>query len=212
MPWSLSKLKTYEQCPAKYKYQHIDKLATPQGAAAARGTAIHQDIELFLLGTTPSLPDSLSIYHSWLTGLKGKEMYPEHKVGLGKDWTPIEFDSPDVWLRSVLDLKVLDGNEAYVYDWKTGKVYPDHVDQKTLYTITTFAEHPNLTQVTAMHVYVDLGKNTQVTYHRDQAEQMKQLWQMRINRLEGDTSFLPRPDYGCRWCQFSRAKGGPCRF
>jgi PD-(D/E)XK nuclease superfamily len=211
--WSLSRLKTYEQCPAKYKYQHIDRLAMPKHPAAERGIAIHKDLEMFLTGAAPSLPANLSMYHGWLENLKPKKVFTEHRVGLRADWTPTEFDAPDVWLRSVLDLKVLgDDNTAHVYDWKTGKIYPDHVDQKTLYSATTFAEHPDLYQVTAIHVYVDLGKNTQQIFHRDQATALRQGWDSRVKPLLAETNWIPNPSYSCRWCPYSRAQGGPCRF
>ena len=52
--YSNSSIKTYEQCPYKYKLTRIDKLKEPTGDAAVRGTNIHTVFEKAL--ATPTLP------------------------------------------------------------------------------------------------------------------------------------------------------------
>ena len=50
MSFSNSSIKTYEQCPFKYKLTRIDHLQEPAGEAADRGKRIHAEFENMLNG------------------------------------------------------------------------------------------------------------------------------------------------------------------
>ncbi len=221
MNWSLSKYGTFTKCPASFKYAYIDRLPKPPSDSAARGIAIHQDLELFIK-EGKSLPSSLSQYEGWLKALMGQDHHAEWQVALAEGWGAAKWEE-NPWFKGVLDLKVIAGPQGWVFDWKTGKIYPDHDDQKELYTIATFAHHPELRQVKAIHVYVDLGKNTEKTYSRDEMDFLIRKWDVKISpmmqamkRYDADpndtTNFSPQPNYGCRLCAFSKAANGPCRF
>jgi len=233
MRWSLSALGTFEKCPARYNYKYILKIPEPtRHAAATRGIELHKAVEDFVSGKVEKLPSEIDFYTQFLSGLRQHENYPEHKVALTREWTPTEWDGEDTWYRGVLDLKLLTGpkpegdpgatsgcgtepTEAVVYDWKSGKIYPDHDDQKSLYSLSTFSEHPSVRRVRAIHVYLDLGQNREITYDRDQMHQLRELWTARVGHLERSIqigAFMPNPSYGCRYCPFSRSVGGPCRF
>ena len=49
MSFSNSSIKTYEQCPFKYKLTRIDGLSEPAGPAADRGKLIHAELENALI-------------------------------------------------------------------------------------------------------------------------------------------------------------------
>lgn len=187
--------------------------------AASRGVDLHKSVEDFVLGTLSVLPPEISFYTQFLTGLRQHEIYPEHKVSLTKEWTPTPWN--EAWYKGVLDLKLISERNdesqplaAIVYDWKSGKIYPDHDDQKSLYSLATFSEHPTVLSVRAMHVYLDLGQTREKAYHRDQVPELRKQWETRVAILEGTPplDMIPNPGYYCRWCSFSRGNGGPCRF
>lgn len=217
MSWSLTSLTTYEKCPAQYKYRYIDKLdGGTKSEAASRGTAIHFAFEQFLNGTLTELPNEVNFYTSFCKALKQREYYPEHTIKLSREWNPV---SENHWYKGVLDVKVLqrvregeDPTEATVIDWKTGKIYPEHDDQKSLYSLAVFAEHPSVQRVRANHVYVDLGKEREKVYDRHQVHELRTAWERRVEKLENAKEFIPNPNYGCRYCPYSKGNGGPCRF
>lgn len=219
MSWSLTSLSTYEKCPAQYKYRYIDGIKTPPaGGAAARGSEIHASMESYLNGKSTELPNEVNIYTQLLDTLKGKEIYPEHTIKLKRDWTPVA-DGEERWYKGILDVKVLQrvrpGEEptgAEVIDWKTGKIYPDHDDQKSLYSLAVFAEHPSVQRVWARHIYVDLGKEREKIFDRQQMHELRDAWNARVAKLEAEQEFIPKPNFMCRYCPFSKDKGGPCRF
>jgi hypothetical protein len=212
---SLSKLGTFESCAAKYKFQYIDRL--PRGApgpAAARGIDAHKAMEDYILGVVPALPSGMEMYGGFLDGLKRLEgIVPEAKLAFNSDWSKANWDDEGIWWRGVLDLLVPpQGGTAHVYDWKTGKIYDDHEDQRQIYAIATSIEYPDAFEITCSHVYLDLGKNVAVTYHRDQLVGFRERWRRRFTAVEGATEFPYNPQFGCRWCPYSKAVKGPCPF
>lgn len=217
MSWSLSSLGLFEKCQLKYRFKYIDKLPEARGTAANRGVELHKVVEEFVIGTIDVLPPEINFYTQFLTGIRQHEKYPEHKISVNKEWEPVEWK--DGWYRGILDLKVLgkEANgtrEATVYDWKTGKIYPDHDDQKSIYSLGVFSEHPTVSRVRAIHVYLDLGQSREKVYDRAEVQQLRDHWNSRASFLERTPpeDMIPNPGFHCRYCAFSRAKGGPCRF
>lgn len=212
MKWSLSALGQFEKCQLKYKFKYIDKLPEPRGTAASRGVENHKVFEDVMLGKR-ELPTEYNYYTQMLNELKTKETHPEYKISLTKDWEPCAWDDSSVWFRGILDLKV-SGEPTVVIDWKTGKIYPDHDDQKSIYSLALFSENPDLQSVRAQHVYIDLGQTREKTFHRGEVHQLRKHWELRASFLDrtAPEDMIPNPGFHCRWCNFSAAKGGPCRF
>jgi hypothetical protein len=212
MSFSLTKITTYEKCALKYKFRYILNLPETKGAAATRGVDNHKFIEDYIREEIP-LPASLDFYQSWLKSMRGPMAFPEHKIAVNDKWQLCGWEDPDAYLRAVVDLKyVLSAESVVNYDWKTGKIYPDHVDQKQLYAALVSAEHPEAVEIRSVHVYVDLMKNTEQIYHKDQLPSIQVQWDRRIGVVAGDTQYMPSPGYHCTWCGYSRKIGGPCRF
>lgn len=180
------------------------------GESAQRGIDNHALIEAYLKGEIELLPSVLSFYQNFLTGLKLYPIYPEHRIAVSKEWKLVDWTNG--WLRCVLDLKLRDGTGAVVYDWKTGKMYDDHYQQKQLYSIAVISEEPEIKRVRAVHVYLDLNKHTERTYERPELEAARSQWESRVAKMAADTEFIPNPTWKCRFCSFSKFKGGPCQF
>lgn len=214
MNWSLSSLSTYEKCALQYKYRYLEnRPVPPPGGAAARGIEYHRHIEEFLTGKSEALPNEINFYTQYLTQLKGKEIYPEYTICLDREWRAVRPDDGSRWYKGILDLKVRSSEtEAIVIDWKTGKIYPEHEDQKSIYSLAVFCEDPSVLRVRAIHVYLDLGKNTEAIYDRQQMHELRAKWDSRILKLENEKEWIPNPSFKCRYCAFSRGNGGPCRF
>lgn len=212
MTWSLSRLQTYEGCAKKYEFRYIQGLKSEAGPAAARGQLKHQTIEDYLNEVSSILPVELGHYTAFLNHLKSMKCRAELKMGLDKNWLPVPYDSEEVWLKAVLDALVLEPVQATLFDWKSGKIYDKHEDQKDLYSIIVLATHPEIYQVRAVHVYIDQGKNREKTIHRDQALVIQQKFEARVEKMEGDREHIPNPTFMCRYCSYSRFNSGPCKF
>jgi hypothetical protein len=45
-----------------------------------------------------------------------------------------------------------------------------------------------------------------------QYPKLQKLWGQRTKAMLTDKTFKPRPGNACRWCTYSKAKGGPCQY
>lgn len=216
MNWSLSKLGTYEKCAFQYKERYINKVPSPPSPAAQRGLDMHKVMELYVKGELDELLPKLEFYKPFLDGLRNDPectLFPEYQVAMTDEWKPTPWDAPEgVWWKGVLDLLVKHPRRLAWYDWKTGKIYADHEDQKQIYTIAALEHYPEYDEVDAYHVYLDSGEQTLKTFHRDQLGSMKVSFKSRVEHMQRDTEFIPNPGFHCRYCPYSKSKGGNCRF
>ena len=211
MSWSYSRYSMWKACPRKYKYRVIENLPETMHPAASRGTEIHAHMENYLLGNLGALPPEIDYYQSFLDGLKEIGVHPEIRLSFTKDWTPCEWDAPDRFFRCVLDALVLRPDRAVVYDWKTGKEYPDHINQREIYAVAVSAAHPELLEISVYHTYLDTKQNTWTTWHRDEIPALREKWEAAIEPMFADTMYEAKPSWMCRFCAFSSRYGtGPC--
>lgn len=211
MRHSYTKVSMYMECPAKKRYRYDQRLPTPVNPAAARGTEYHSQLESSINGAPPN--DELSFYHSYITELRSRGAVAEFAFALRRDWTITEWDAADCWLLGKADVWVPSVPLAHVQDWKTGKIYDSHEKQGEFYSTALFSYVPEAYEVKATFIYTDLKKERSKTYHRDMLESLRSRWTARIERMERDTVCAPTPTwFGCKFCPFSKAKGGPCHF
>lgn len=222
MNWSLSKYGTFTKCRRRFLYSYLRGLTgTPQPRGAKdRGVDQHKIIEDYFKLKREDLPPELLKYKAWFDMLRELEHYAENKLAMLEGWLPTTFENPNAWWKGVLDLKVLQNGKAWVFDWKTGKVYPDHEDQKELYAIATFVEHKEVDEVEAWHIYLDLQrKDSKMIYTRDQLPSLIAKWECKlasymqalkmyaIDDGNSESFFVTNPSYLCDYCPFSR---NPC--
>ena len=208
--YSNSSIKTYEQCPYKYKLTRIDRLKEPTGEAAMRGTNIHTVFEKAL--AVPTLPVEFAFWNDYMQTLQGKHTASEVQFAITKDWNVCGFNDAVAWVRGIYDAIYIDGTHAHVLDWKTGKER-DYGDQLKLYAAVVLATYPEVQTVTTEVCYIDLQKRVPSReYLRENFEELQQWLSARVGKIENDDIFAPKPAYGCRWCHFRKANGGPCQW
>lgn len=217
--WSLSALGLFERCKFAYKCRYILKLPDnrPKGGPAQRGVDTHKIIEMHILEGHPL---TLELQRTWghaFNEIKKYELQAEHRISLTAQWQTTTWEQG--CLRMVLDLKAKKPGGYTVYDWKTGKEYPEHYEQKELYALGVAAEHPEVPSIKSVHVYLDLGRQTQREYHRDQLPARRAQWDSRAKKLSDYLQFqadglmwIPEPNRFCKWCAYSRENKGPCKF
>jgi hypothetical protein len=214
MAHSYSSWSTYNKCAAKYKFSYIDRLPrSPPSPQMQRGTDIHENVEHFLLGKEERIAhkDIHKINGMYMSGVKGLGgLSPEYKFGLTKKFEFTGFDD-NPYLRGVIDLKAHTEEELKLFEWKTGKMYDEHADQIHLYGMVGLIEHPEFKSVEVAIRYLDFGTDKREVYSKDQLKMMKLRWKDRLKQIDTDKTFAPNPSYMCRWCDFSREKGGPCK-
>jgi hypothetical protein len=135
---------------------------------------------------------------------------------LNEKWERVEWFAHDAWLRCKLDLVHMRDARAWdVVDWKTGRVNEDgkYNDQLTLYCVAVLSAYPTPESVAASLIFVDAGLAVcgEIVKRKDLKKQQK-AWAKRVKPMLLDTTFAPNPSNACRWCPYSKSKGGPCKF
>jgi len=210
MNWSYSRYGTWKKCPALLKFQ-AESESTVQHPAAVRGQAIHKLIEDYIRGEDVPFADKMNYYKTFFDELRKEGAKPELPIALNANWEVCEWDDPNRWWRGILDCVVEYDTHAVIYDWKTGKEYPDHREQREIYAAAYHALKP-VDFIRVFHTYVDTRQTTYTMFHREDIPELRKKWEDRVAPMLADTTFAPNPGYYCRFCAFSREVGGPCQF
>jgi len=214
-PWSYSRLSTYEECPKQYWYSYVENIPgfRPQSTAANRGSAIHAQGERYLLGELKIYPPEFQRVSGHLMGLKAKKATPELKLAVTDKWEPCDYKDPNAYLRGIIDVLYLEGENLHIEDFKTGQIYDSHPVQMENYVAIASAHYPQAAVFVTRLIYVDQGMVT--SPKRTEAHRLKPIRMLmdgRIKNAEDDTIFPTTPGQKCKWCDYSRKYGGPCQY
>lgn len=217
--WSYSRYADYKQCPAKFKFKHVDKLPDPGSPAMQRGNDIHKQAEDYVTGKIDEVPSSLVAVASELNFLRANDAVAEENWGFKSDWDWIGREGwfgNDVWFRAKTDVRLLyDDDTLLLGDWKTGKMYFSNEEQIELFALAGFKRFPFVTEVDTRLWYTDAPAETneiQRVYTAKDLAAVQKDWTKRVVPMFKDKRFAPTPNDKCGWCPFSKAKGGPCKF
>lgn len=214
--WGFSKLDTYWTCPAKFKFQFIDKIKDEGSAAMDRGSAIHGKTEEWLNGWTEELPPEATLFFKeQLEKLRAEPTkQTEAAWGFNPDWTKRkDWFGKECWLRVKLDAQYLATPKSLrVIDFKTGKYRVPAQEQVELYAIAGAAVYPDVEEVIAEFWFFDTGETYEKTYTRAELQALRVKYENFVKPIYADRVFKPTPSRECRWCQHSRTKGGTCQY
>lgn len=211
--WSFSRWWTYQTCPYQAKLKYIDKIGKPfAGPAAERGTEIHQLGEDYLLKKLPRPPAEYGKFKPQLKELRQLKADAEKEWAFTRAWERTTWFASNTWLRVKVDAVALADDTATVVDFKTGKVYDHHMLQMDLYAVAAMIQIPVAKRVRTALWYVDQGKGEEETFPRTSLTKLKKSWEKKAAPMLADTKFKPTPSEACRRCEFSAAKGGPCKY
>lgn len=214
LPWSYSRLSKYERCPAQLRYSYDPATKKPyvQGDAAARGSAAHTSMENYLLGKNEDLHEAIAPHAHVLRDLRKKKPFVELEVAVDKNWKAAPWKTS--WGRGGIDSAYLDKptKTAELHEWKTGKMYDDHDEQRRLYFLFAAVKWAEAVKFRIQSYYFDLGKKKTLEATREELEPIREDFNTRVHIMSNDDIMAPRPGFYCRWCDYSKDKGGPCRF
>lgn len=203
--WSYSALKQYTNCPKQYQEMRVLKNYTvKETEAIIYGKAVHEALELYVKENKPLPKNYLRFKPMVDTLLKIEgDKYPEYEMALTHSKEPCDFHSEDRWVRGIADLVIVDGDTAYVVDYKTGSNrYPDP-KQLRLMSLMMFTHFPDIQRVKGGLLFV--MKNSFITeeYLRKDMDKSWGMFEQSLKRLdtsyENDT-WQANPTPLCKWC------------
>ena len=180
--WTYSQLDTFETCPKKfYHLKVVRDIVEPPTIYTEWGTKVHTAFENFILNGE-LLPEGMTQWQplaNKLATLKG-EKFPERQYAVDRDFTPCDWDK--AWTRGIADLVVIQGANAAVMDYKTGKRKP--TEQLDLYAAYVFHHHPEVQKVTTGFVWL---KDKKIDWQVRERADLATIWQdllPRVRKLE----------------------------
>jgi len=214
--WSHSSLKDFEGCQRRYHEVKVLKKYPFQETEATRyGNQVHKAIEDYIRDKTPIPPEYaqfLPVVNAMLS--KSGRVLAEHEMALTVDLKPTGWKSPDVWVRGIADILIVDDENltAWVGDWKTGNnKYPDR-DQLVLMSLMVFEHFPHIRKVNSALLFIVKDDMVKMQMTRDQAEAFWWKYRERTARLEAcfDTDvWNPNQTPLCGWCQVTGCEFNP---
>ena len=209
--WSFSSLKDFINCPKQYYHTKVAKdFVKKTTDNMLYGTAVHKACEDYVRDGTP-LAKNYERFKRQLDALleiKGTK-YCEHEMALTREREPCAFDSDTRWVRGIVDLLIVDDEDAFIVDYKTGSNrYPDPKQLK-LMALMTYAHFPKVERIKAGLLFV--MHNTFVTEEYARSD-INKLWSSFLPTLdqlqvsyENDMWFA-KPSGLCGWCPVSNCK------
>jgi hypothetical protein len=176
-PWSYSSLKTFSQCPKKFYHLKVARdVKDKPNEAALYGEQAHKAAEDYFAKGDPIPPkfSPMKAISEVLNAMPG-DKFPEMKLGVKKlgpgDYEPCGFNEDGVWWRGIADLIIINGQEAKLVDFKTGKnaKYAD-TKQLDLLAGALFVLRPEITHIKAALAFVvseDFISKNYKAEHRD---------------------------------------------
>lgn len=203
--WSYSALKEYQNCPKKYYEIRVagnyETIPSPQ---MIYGTEVHKALEDYVR-TGIALPKNYERFKRFaddLIAIPGVK-YCEYEMALTKEKTPCDFKDPSRWVRGITDLLIVDGDTAFIVDYKTGSnKYPDP-KQLRLMALMTFAHFPKVNHVKAGLLFVAHDTFIPEEYKR---EDMDKSWLhfmptlARIDNSYDNNVWQANPTPLCKYC------------
>lgn len=214
--WSFSRWETWFTCALKAKFKYLLKLADPSGEAALRGTEVGNSAEAWMAGTLKKMPAELKGVKPEVQRIRRLKPAVQLEWALDQQWQPTGWFAPNTWCRIKTDVVAENKKESLieVHDGKTGRIKEVHNLQLSLYAIGAFAHFPTYDAVRVQLLYYDqnisLPPDGGRVYTRGDLPGLQDEWLGRVALMLRDKNFVPTKGDHCRWCAFSKKKGGPC--
>ncbi len=202
--WSYSAIKGFDTCPKQHYHLSVKKdYAWPKDASQDYGTEFHKAAEQYIKYSTP-LDKRFGFAKPLLVKLnkmKGEKLC-EFKMGLTAELEPCEFFAKDVWFRTIIDLAILNGEEAKILDYKTGKSaqYADK-GQLELMALATFKHFPQIKVVRGGLLFVVANAFVKETYEIDRESDLWAKWLGEYKKLVAahkNNVWNPKPSGLCK--------------
>ena len=171
------------------------------------------DIEAYLNGWVSELIAECVGFKDAIDSLKAETFQAEQAIGLDKDWNKLpDWFHKDTWIRAKADAMYVSEGKLVVIDFKSGKYRIPSTDQVELYAIVGGALYPEVREVFAEYWYLDTGEVYSRSYTQPELKELRKKFEKRVAPMYVNETWNPAPSMECRWCPYSKTKGGKCEY
>lgn len=171
--FSPNMLKTFKECPQKYYYKYIQKIAAPQKSTPfEKGKKIHALANYYLQG------EDISKLEKTLNSEEAAtwEMLKSNKY-FSMEYLKSEYNLSckidNFWVGGRLDALVKDGKNYYILDYKTGSLpkNPEFDYQTMVYLIAASKFFNDFEQLSFVYIDLKNNKTREIKFSRELNEQ-----------------------------------------
>lgn len=206
---SFSRLATFEQCQQKFDYMYVSKSVQDKPTVHTEyGTRVHEKLELYGRGTLPAEEFAADPEAGKYKGLldrvlsaPGEKLF-EQQMSIRRDKTPCGWFDKDVWIRGIADVLVLNGDDAIILDWKTGKP-KENPTQLQLFAALVFEHYPAVQRVKSAFLWLKTGTLDDMTYKRAHLKHIWSALEPRFDKVQEVVDlgvYKAKPGPLCNWC------------
>ena len=168
--WFYTAIDTFDQCPRKFYHKYILKEKDPETPALARGNAVHKALEHYMKYGYAKGDIDIGKFHPLADAVvrqaRGKKLMVELKMGVLGNLEPCGFFDDHVYGRGAADVLIVDYPNAFLIDWKTGKVREKRT-QLAVLSLFVFKHFPRVNIITACNIWLEAGHHGEVyTFER----------------------------------------------
>ena len=202
--WSFSSYKQYVNCPKQYQEIKVLKRfyikPTPQ---MTYGNEVHKACEDYV-GEGKPLAKNYQMFKPVLDVLLDipGTRHPEQKMALTREGNFSEYGK-GYWVRGIVDLMIVDGDTAFIVDYKTGSNKSPEPNQLKLMALMAFAKHPELMRIKAGLLFIVHNSFMTEEYTREEIPQLWEAFKGDLQRMdvsyESDVWNM-NPTPLCGWC------------
>jgi hypothetical protein len=207
--WSFTALTNFEGCSARYAaekfYCTTQWVDTPQ---IIWGNRVHGTSEDMLKGKPVTDLEAYEPVRKYVEAflkqrVLGADVIAEQEIALTRDMKPVSWFAKDAWFRVKLDVVIVRGNVANLYDYKTGK-FKDDPDQLKICAAAHSIVRPDIDVYNPKYIWT----KDQVVSGCDAIakKDIPGIWEGvlgRVARMEqawAAENFPARPSGLCPWC------------
>jgi CRISPR/Cas system-associated exonuclease Cas4 (RecB family) len=193
----------FEGCPKRWHQTKVlKKFKFVVTDAITHGNVVHEQLEKYVKYDQP-LPEHLQIVEPIIGNLRdqGVELYAELECAIDASWKAVNWWNRDCYLRGKADLLGIKGDEAVVFDYKTGKRKTDPTQLK-IYAAMLMAVL-GVKKVKAYYVWLKTDQFDSFELTTETFDAVKGELTTRIARMKeayDKQEFPARTSPLCKWC------------
>jgi hypothetical protein len=202
--WSFSSYKQYVNCPKQYQeIKVLKRFYIKQTPQMTYGTEVHKACEDYV-GEGKPLAKNYLMFKPVLDSLLEipGTRYPEQRMALDKDGNACGYGK-GYWVRGIVDLMIIDGDTAFIVDYKTGNNKYPEPKQLKLMALMAFAKYPEIKKIKAGLLFIVHNSFMTEEYSREEISSLWDAFLGDLTRMEASYEtdvWNPNPTPLCGWC------------
>ena len=208
--YSYTMLKTADTCLYKaYRQYVVRNIPFDKTPEIKWGEDVHTAME-YRLGGKP-LPREMQHWEPLVAAYAERKAQPERKTGITRDGKPTGFFDANVFLRCKIDVTMLNGENGFVADFKTGNSKYEDPFELEVQALTLKAMTPGLSNIAGHYLWL---KENRIGQTHDLSD-FQSTWARIHNKVEVIEDALASSEWPktkgplCGWCGVKDCENNP---